>query len=98
VARVSERQNFETLRREHTGESRSAVGSEIHDLLAGGATVKKDKSAARIGFLLRRVKGAVHVPVVTIAFITNRRIGAGKLSIGVGRIDGEPFVPGEFQE
>jgi hypothetical protein len=30
-------------------QSRPAIGREIHDFLAAGAAVKKNKSAARIG-------------------------------------------------
>ena len=98
MARIGERQNFESLCREHARQSRPAVGRQIHDLFAAGAAVKENKGPTRIGFFFRRIERAVHVPVIAVAPITRPSIGSGYLSRAVRRFDREPFIPGQLQQ
>ena len=55
MARIGERQHFESLCREHARQPGPPVGRQIHDLFAAGAAVKENKSPTRIGFFFRRV-------------------------------------------
>ena len=76
---ISKRQHFESLGCQHARQAGSAVGRQIHDLFAAGAAVKKDESPPRVGFFFRRVKSAVHVPVIAVALIASPSIGGGQL-------------------
>src|SRR5215510_14487157 len=97
VTRIGKSQSFEALGSENSGQTRSAVWGQVHDLFAARSAVKTNEGKTGINFFLGSIERTMHIPIIAVSVVARRDLFQLKVYVLKRCFHRQPLIPCKFQ-